>query len=113
MFKLGSVALRAALPLHVCLMACSLHLVSHQFWIILFNDLSGLVSKETAGTFTVLGMPRMFPASSVGCATEPGDIVFNSGLFFKEHSLISSWKFLKSIQKICYFFKHSCAYVQT
>lgn len=106
--KLGSVALRAALLLHACLMAHSLHLVSHLFWISLFNDMSGSVSKETSGTFILLGLLRMFPASSVGCVTEPGDIMFNSGLFFKEHSLIYSWKFfffLKSIQKICYFFK--------
>lgn len=70
--------------------------------------MSGSVSKETAGTFILLGLLRMFPASSVGCVTEPGDIMFNSGLFFKEHSLIYSWKFFfffKSIQKICYFFK--------
>lgn len=93
MLKLGSVALRAALLLNACLMACSLHLVSHLFWISLFNDMSGSVSKETAGTFILLGVLRMFPASSVGCATEPGDVMFNSGLFFKEHSLISSWKF--------------------
>lgn len=88
MLKLGSVALRAALLLNACLMACSLHLVSHLFWISLFNDMSGSVSKETAGTFILLGLLRMFPASSVGCATEPGDVMFNSGLFFKEHSLI-------------------------